>query len=832
MKRLLLLSVAGSLLGAPSVKAEDPTIIDSPVYEGLKQTAVSIGRSDKWAARNATFKDNSAAWGGGIGNSGYLYLYGNNTFENNFSDWGGGAIDQNGIATLTGNNTFIGNRSFNRGGAIHSTWYTIIKPGDEPGKTVFRDNRASAGGAIATMAATLYVDNAEFVNNRAEDTRNNTGVLTHNQGGAVFAAGNNNYFLNSVFRENHAYAGGAILTGFAQGLIGPDTAFEGLSLYNTSFYDNKAIDKGGALAVIDATIIAAGENGISEFKGNGLDNGKNEAIYMTNEHISGAESITPTLVFKTFNGGKIIMHDDIYGNDYDVDVFGGVSNNLTAEVLYGSIAKEVGNVLAGVSGEGNGEFYLYGTINGAANFNARSGATVHLGRDAEINTKNYKSENAILKLDISVDADNRQVQNGVIKISGDVEGTTQVIVNADSPKVYDGAATLFVSAPNDDAATASAFDVVRVIGSPYMWNSVSNYGGETAGNHWYLTLTDQKNPDYTEENPGDDNKPGEDNKPSGDNNKPNVQYTPEIAAFAGLHGIAVEQNRSVADSVAKGLSFAKNIDCCSTTTEKQAWINITRENANIKAPADMDAKINGVTAGMDIYGNGANRVGIFGAYRRGKYDLSGKGDFPSALESDVRNKSWLGGLYFKRHCDAWHALAMIFAGKQSMDIRTEDHAASADTDALQYGLSARLGKAVALGKRLSVIPEAGVFYTAIDIDRLHDNVGKGADYDVMHYFEAELGAKLEYRFCEKDCIKRVYFEPSLIQTYADGNHTRLLSRSGTMDVKSYKNQTLGRMELGGDLGLNSKFSGYARTGYTFGDNYTAYDFMLGLNYKF
>ena len=48
---------------------------------------------------------------------------------------------------------------------------------------------------------------------------------------------------------------------------------------------------------------------------------------------------------------------------------------------------------------------------------------------------------------------------------------------------------------------------------------------------------------------------------------------------------------------------------------------------------------------------------------------------------------------------------MIFAGKQSMDIRTEDHAASADTDALQYGLSARLGKAVALGKRLECHPK-------------------------------------------------------------------------------------------------------------------------------
>ena len=41
---------------------------------------------------------------------------------------------------------------------------------------------------------------------------------------------------------------------------------------------------------------------------------------MTNEHISGAERHNANACFKTFNGGKIIMHDDIYGNDYDVDV--------------------------------------------------------------------------------------------------------------------------------------------------------------------------------------------------------------------------------------------------------------------------------------------------------------------------------------------------------------------------------------------------------------------------------------------------------------------------------------------------------------------------------
>ena len=60
----------------------------------------------------------------------------------------------------------------------------------------------------------------------------------------------------------------------------------------------------------------------------------------------------------------------------------------------------------------------------------------------------------------------------------------------------------------------------------------------------------------------------------------------------------------------------------------------------------MDAKINGVTAGMDIYGNGANRVGVFGAYRRGKYDLSGKGTSLRHWNRTSETKAgWAGGVF-------------------------------------------------------------------------------------------------------------------------------------------------------------------------------------------
>lgn len=45
-------------------------------------------------------------------------------------------------------------------------------------------------------------------------------------------------------------------------------------------------------------------------------------------------------------------------------------------------------------------------------------------------------------------------------------------------------------------------------------------------------------------------------------------------------------------------------------------------------------------------------------------------------------------------------------------------------------------------------------------------------------------------------------------------------------------QTLGRLEIGGEFGLSNNWSGYLAGGYTFGDDYKAYDVDLGLNYAF
>lgn len=99
-----------------------------------------------------------------------------------------------------------------------------------------------------------------------------------------------------------------------------------------------------------------------------------------------------------------------------------------------------------------------------------------------------------------------------------------------------------------------------------------------------------------------------------------------------------------------------------------------------------------MTAGADFYNDGVHRTGVFGAYRNGKYDFSGKGDYYAELGSQIKSESWLGGAYYKFGRNNWKLLTTLYAGKQDMDVKTDDRLAFASTDAMQYGASAELAK--------------------------------------------------------------------------------------------------------------------------------------------
>ena len=200
---------------------------------------------------------------------------------------------------------------------------------------------------------------------------------------------------------------------------------------------------------------------------------------------------------------------------------------------------------------------------------------------------------------------------------------------------------------------------------------------------------------------------------------------------------------------------------------------------------------------------------------------------PQAGEQSPAGLIKLGG-YKERQSEAFYQFyKKLFGGKQDLDVSTADHAVSAGADATQYGADITLSRTFMLSSAFDLEPSLGIFYTSIDMDDIRDNAGKTAAFEDMHYGEAELGLKLSYLFCRGGCSNRLYVKPSIIQTFGSGGKTVM---TGIAGHSVYDDQTLGRVEIGGEFSFSRSFKSYLSAGHTFGDDYDAFDVNLGLNY--
>ena len=144
-------------------------------------------------------------------------------------------------------------------------------------------------------------------------------------------------------------------------------------------------------------------------------------------------------------------------------------------------------------------------------------------------------------------------------------------------------------------------------------------------------------------------------------------------------------------------------------------------------------------------------------------------------------------------------MSTVFGGIQKADVKTDDGTIKTDTDADQFGGSLETGYVYGLGKTLTLEPSLGISYAHINYGDIHDRAGTTAAYDNLNYFEAEAGIKLEKTFYYDEGTAKVYIRPSVIQTFGDSGDVRIDSLRPT---DSLRNQTLGRIELGGRYGLS------------------------------
>ena len=587
-----------------------------------------------------------------------------------------------------------------------------------------------------------------------------------------------------------------------------------LKVVNSSFINNKASGKGGAIYGSDVRIVA--DNGESRFSGNTA-GGKSNAVYVAglnniildqyydefdgNTIFEGI--VIPTnapagqLTLESVNRGRIVFDDGIDGENYNIDVFGDGTGYVKFNNAVENVNRFAMNGGAVVHLGLNGRIYAQDFVSGSSSVYARTGA-----------------QKPLLTVDVMVDRENNTVHSGAIHVNGDVAGETNVLVNALNPDVLDNkkdAVVPFLFAPNDNEETSAVFNVSRVIGSPYMWHTGKNVAGTPeSGNVWYLSLTDTLNPEFGKTDP---------------------EVAPEVTAYISLPSAGLEQVRGLRDTLEQKTAFCKEGACArDAKADRQLWVDSGYLSSTVDKPAEFDADIWGVTAGGDLQYDANNRLGVFAAYRQGDYDVSGKGSkYRSTVGSELDIDSWLGGLYYRFEQNDWYAFATVYGGLQKADLKTDDGIVNTDSDGTLWSIGAEGGRKYGLSEALTLEPSFGVFYTQSEFDDIRDSAGKTASFDSLKQLEIETAVKLEYRLCQNDLTSVVYIKPGLIQTITGGDEVLI---SGLGKTEAYHDQLLGRIELGARFGVTESLSGYGWANYTFGSSYGAAAVGIGLNYAF
>ena len=801
-------------------------------------------RNAKWVIGNikGDFVNNylKASWtyGGSIDNCGTIQSITGN-FVGNYADavneaWGGSISNGNKnnahiIGDVTGN--FIGNYAksgdFSLGGGIANYLGRIGDiVGDFIGNYAESDGK-SLGGAIANgLEYQSVIGNitGDFVANYAK------GSIA--KGGAIMNMYSDIGHITSDFIANYAEGGDEVAGGAIyhhKGTFGADdeigwgdlfslknstTEYSGsIKSISGSFIDNHVkvtknggIGLGGAIYIQDDDLNFKADGVINRFSGNYIENADgskvNNAIFVNNSEIDTQLNLT----FEIKNEGSFIFDDEIDGgfSDFSAPIEEeGYAYNINISGDAYDINKSESNTIR-----------FNGKVNNVYDFNLNF-VQMALGKNALIKVvHNYiAQDNPYLRLDL--DAAKQKV--GQFDIRGEVIGTTFVVVNVlQDAEITKENSIGFAIAKNHTLSAEEAktsFEIYRVIGSPYMWE----VSYDDVKKEWGLYSTNENNP-YWEEDSEDEN----DDKGETANPKPvaPIEVTSDVMVMSALPSAGIEQTNGMIYNIIKQTE--------KMTDSKGVWANATYNNLKIDAPVEIEANVWGIEAGGDVQSDLHNRLGIFGSYRQGNYEISGNGEeYFAKLGSNLDINSYLAGLYYRYDNNNWYAFVTLYGGIQQADIATND-GISTSTDGVELGGSIEGGYKIILTDTLFATPSLGMYYNQISYDEITDNYGKITEYGNLKQIEFDLGLKLSHARITDNGFYLLYVEPSMIQTVVSGDEVNI---TGLDKIDAVEDKTLGRVEIGGNYGFNENWSAYGWANYTFGSSYDATSLGAGVNYS-
>ncbi len=877
---------SGALIFGSTLSAPEPSsvlLMDNVLFRENRITggssvaggALAVENAEIETLRNSTFEGNfvSTTYDGGIAQGGAILLLGNigtmesSVFSKNYAKAAsgyavGGAISAQSkfpdTARIIRKTDFLDNQALSEGSFAYGGAIASMSKFSEITDVRFNGNKAegesaAGGGALYSTGEIELIDRTEFSNNSsiAHQGGGNGGALTSSAdirqirnsvfsgnsvegetsayGGAIYITGgslklvdNVSFTNNSVVSAASSAAGGAIFNYSAAGKI-----------RNSSFSGNKAKGNnayGGAIYTrADLTLEA--DNYDFSFSGNTAESKENGVRYNA-LHAAGAATVT----LEMLNNGRFIFDDGIsgssgYGLILKSDKAPDTAGRTTQYVKLNNSLTNAGNIdiinttlSFGKGPFGRGEITADGDPLTKASLQ-NAAFDLYNGYRDTVNLAGWNAADSYLHIDVDTDA----LTADMLNITGDVTGTTKLIVYAGSVADITGKYIPFATATG--AGKANSFSVYRVYNSPYMYDIAFDRETDGSNHVWELTMNDEKENEYAGILP--DPLGTEEKSPD----TPTAPVYGEVVAYGALPAAALEQTRNMVDNIGNQIKNGRVYTrSCSFVDGYwngepyyNLWVNPTYYTSNIDSPFAIDADIWGIEAGGDIQHDIHNRLGIFVSYRQGEYDMSGNGDkYRSPVGSEIDIDSYLAGLYYRYDHNNWYAFATLYGGIQEADIKTDDGMKS-DTDGVEFGASAEVGYDYALTDSVTLTPELGVFYTQVNYDDAEDNVGKSASYDDARQIELEAGVKLAKTFMTDESFANVYVKPSVVQTIVDGDEVNI---TGLGDVEALDDATLGRIEIGGRYGFTTNLSAYGWANYTFGSDYDATTFGLGLNYAF
>ncbi len=489
------------------------------------------------------------------------------------------------------------------------------------------------------------------------------------------------------------------------------------------------------------------------------------------------------------------------------------------------------------------------TIQGSVS-NDGSMTFTHAGDDADDITTIYGNYTAYDNAQMTIDVNPTANTSDLLRIDGDIAGTTTVNLNFVGADVETTQMIPFVEALNDDLSTGAYFVINRVYSSALTWNSLYQDGV------WYVG-TDNVIPNAGDEGYGvsdtgdmandadleaDAKLPnGFPSAPTTPNINGNTNSAPSVVgeaiAYMGLPSAGIEQTRSmtrnVADKVAATKLYSKQChgfyDCeYDGKTFRNAWAAPVYSYSDVKAPYGYEADIYGFEGGFDIQSDVYNRLGVFVSYRQGNYDFDGDGeDYYSKKGAETDIDSYILGLYHRYDEGKQWVMSQFFLGYQDVSMSSDD-GVSSSTDGIEFGASVEAGLVFNPMANFTIEPILRLAYTQINYDDASDAYGKTARYDDVRNVEIEAGVKFEKTYLRKHGYAKVYAKPSIIQNIGSGD----VQVTSLRKVDGLDNVTLGRLEVGGSMSLDEHWSGFANAAYTFGSDYTNAAVNIGLNYAF